>query len=718
MSALSLKDIFLRALDLPHAERARFVDQACAGDEVLRAGVLDLLSADERAGDFLDTAAVLHENAAPAVEPRIGDYRLLDAIGEGGFGIVYAAVQEKPLVRRVAIKVVKAGMDSHKLIARFEAERQTLALMDHPGIAKIYDAGTTQSGRPYFVMELVDGEHLTHFCDERDLDLRARLELFEQVVRAVQHAHNKGIIHRDLKPSNILVSLIDGRAVPKIIDFGIAKALRPDSVGSAGSTRDSLTAEYELVGTPEYSAPEQASSASTDVDTRADIYSLGVILYRLVSRSSPYDLQALTGAGIEAWLRAIRESTPVPPSQRTRDAVPIDVDWIVGKAIEKDRLRRFPTADAFRADIRRYLDGEPVEAGPPSTWYRLRRVAWRHRVAVSLALTVLIAALATALIATRAAGRAEKQAYVANVFAAQAALADGDTVSARRRLERTAESLRAWEWHYLDRRVERAAWSHSVPGKIACIGFDPDSGRTAVCKQDGGVALIEPASGDFSTARFQLDGLDEVPRAVCFGPKGRNLYCGTSSGQLLRLELDSGNSAPFGGHAQNVQRLLIARSTGQLISAGWDGAIHIWSLATLDLERSLQTGSAIERIVLSPDERTLAVGTWDQQLCLWDFASGERLASERVARPGTPVERSMRWAGGSVQALCFTPDSRQVLCGVRDGNVVLLDARSGNRDWEYGGHERLIRSVAVAPDGGRIAIASRDRSVSLWSTLR
>ena len=321
---------------------------------------------------------------------QIGPYKLLQELGEGGMGTVFLAEQQHPVERRVAIKIIKAGMDSRQVLARFEAEEQALAMMDHPHIAKVFDAGMTPAGRPYFVMELVKGIPITQYCDQEHLTPRERLELFIPVCQAVQHAHQKGIIHRDLKPSNVIVALYDGKPVPKVIDFGVAKA-----TGAKLTERTMFTEVGQMVGTLEYMAPEQAELNNLDIDTRADIYSLGVLLYELLTGSPPFSRQELRSAAFDEMLRIIREVEPPKPStklsssdelpaiaakrklepQRLTKLVAGELDWIVMKCLEKERSRRYETANGLAADIERYLHDEPVQAGPPSAWYRFRKFA-------------------------------------------------------------------------------------------------------------------------------------------------------------------------------------------------------------------------------------------------------------------------------------------------------------------------------------------------------
>jgi serine/threonine protein kinase/Flp pilus assembly protein TadD len=410
--------IFGQAIEIEAAEaRAAFLDQACGNDPQLRGELEKLVEDHFRAGKFLekpaldlpppswkrqpraeDSVATLDEPITERPGTVIGPYKLLEQIGEGGFGVVFMAEQQEPIRRMTALKVLKPGMDTRQVIARFEAERQALALMDHPNIAKVLDAGQTSSGRPYFVMDLVKGLPITEFCDQSRLTTNERLELFVSVCRAVQHAHQKGIIHRDIKPSNVLVTLHDGAPVPKIIDFGIAKAL-----GRKLTDKTMYTGFAQLVGTPLYMSPEQAELSGLDIDTRTDIYSLGVLLYELLTGTTPFDKERLKDVGYDELRRIIREEEPPKPStristmgqasttistQRKSDPKRLsqlfrgELDWIVMKALEKDRERRYETASAFAADVQHYLHDEAVQACPPTFGYTLRKFITRNRVQV------------------------------------------------------------------------------------------------------------------------------------------------------------------------------------------------------------------------------------------------------------------------------------------------------------------------------------------------
>ena len=391
-------EIFAAALELPPAERSAFLLQTCSGDETLRHRVEALLRGHGQAGDFLKEPAVPRDETVRREIPAemIGRYKLLGKIGEGGCGVVYEAEQQEPVRRRVALKVIKLGMDTNAVIARFQAERQALALMDHPNIARVYDAGATEAGRPYFVMELVRGMPITDYCDRNHLTPRQRIELFITVCSAIHHAHQKGIVHRDLKPSNVLVAMIDGAPVPKVIDFGVAKATQ-------GRLTDETmyTAVEQFIGTPVYMSPEQADLGGLDIDSRSDIYSLGVLLYELLAGRPPFDSQTFAKAGVDSIRQKIRETEPPTPSTRVRTlseadraataksrgitpaALPLllrgDLDWIVMRCLEKDRTRRYSTANDLALDLQRHLRHEPVAARPPSPVYVLGKFLRRHR---------------------------------------------------------------------------------------------------------------------------------------------------------------------------------------------------------------------------------------------------------------------------------------------------------------------------------------------------
>jgi serine/threonine protein kinase/Tfp pilus assembly protein PilF len=459
------ESIFAEALEQPAAARAALLDAACGGDADLRLRVEQLLRSHSGAGSFLNGPAAVTTDEPPVERPgaKVGPYKLLEQIGEGGMGVVYMAEQEEPVRRRVALKIIKPGMDSHQVIARFEAERQALAMMDHQNIARVLDAGTTPLGRPYFVMELVHGVPLTTFCEENRLTPRQRLELFVPVCHAIQHAHQKGVIHRDVKPGNILVTMYDDRPVPKVIDFGVAKAVEQRL------TERTLFTQYgTLVGTFEYMSPEQAEMNAFGVDTRSDIYSLGVLLYELLTGTTPLERQRLRAAALHELVRLIKEEEPPRPSVRlsTSGTLPKvaaacrteparlsqllrgELDWIVMKCLEKDRTRRYETANGLARDVERYLHDEPVEACPPSPLYRLRKLARKHRgllTAAATAVGLLVAGLVVTAALAAWAVRAERTAQEAQ-DEAQAALrgeraAHAEAIEAKEKAESHSRRL-------------------------------------------------------------------------------------------------------------------------------------------------------------------------------------------------------------------------------------------------------------------------------------
>jgi eukaryotic-like serine/threonine-protein kinase len=456
------------------------------------------------------------------------------------------AEQEVPVRRRVALKIIKLGMDTRQVVARFEAERQALALMDHPSIARVFDAGATEAGRPFFVMELVQGVPITAFCDGRQLNTRERVELFIPVCQAVQHAHQKGVIHRDLKPSNILVTEQDAKAVPKIIDFGVAKAIEDPLTDKTLFTRF-----HQFLGTPAYMSPEQAGWGGLDIDTRSDIYSLGVLLYELLTGHTPFDTKLLLSQGLDSLRKTICEKEPVRPSTRltqqrhpasqsaTRNpqsAIDSDLDWIVLKALEKDRSRRYESANGLAADLRRYLDNEPVAARPPSPLYRIQKLARRNKLlfsaagAVAAALVVgLVATSWQAVLARRHLAQARLNAYVSDMHIAHQAIAGNNLVRARELLERqrpdsTADDVREFEWRHLWKSCqgnELAVFSDAPSTLDECaVAFSPD-GRFFAYAGGGKVVIREAKTYQLVT------NLPAVAHTLNFSSDGRSLVTAT-----------------------------------------------------------------------------------------------------------------------------------------------------------------------------------------------
>ena len=553
---LRIKELFGEACALPTQLREGFLEEACEGDDGLRAEVEGLLShhtgSDLTSGPETGDGEGLHGEGTPGDGPRelaegpgtvIDRYRLLERIGEGGMGVVWMAEQLRPIKRKVALKIIKLGMDTAEVVARFEAERQALALMDHPHIASVLDGGATESGRPFFVMELVRGVPITDWCDEAGLDTRGRLGLFRQVALAVQHAHTKGVIHRDIKPGNVLVTLHDGVPVPKVIDFGIAKAIDQEL-----TERTCFTRYRQVIGTPECMAPEQAEMSGLDVDARADIYSLGVLLYELLTGTKPFDATTLAEAGYLEMLRTIREVEPPRPSTRVtslgerlaavasrRAATPAvlsrlfagDLDWIVMKALEKDRTRRYDTAVAMADDVARHLADEPVEAGPPSALYRFRKLARRRRGAVAAAAVALVALGVGFASAALAYSRMHTQ-WAQSLGQREVALAQREEAD-RKRGEAEAEWRRSQRVNdffsdviggvapAVDRRPARTPdglteRSRSGPGALAPAPFVPPSAPPAVPLPSDPETLA--LFLDHAAERIELEFADEPDTAA------------------------------------------------------------------------------------------------------------------------------------------------------------------------------------------------------------
>jgi len=667
----------------------------------------------------------LPDHSPAADQHMIGPYRILETLGEGGMGVVYLAEQRTPVQRKIALKIVKLGLDSREVVARFAAERQALAMMNHPGIARIFDGGMTETGRPYFVMEYVPGLPLTEYCDRHHLSTRERLELLAAVCRAVQHAHQKGIVHRDLKPTNILVSVQEGRPVPKIIDFGVAKAvdhrLTPSTL---------FTVRGQLIGTPIYMSPEQAEMSGIDIDTTSDVYSLGVILYELLTGEPPLKPAVLQQAGLAEIQRLVREVDPPRPSLRIsslgaaasraadhRRRVPQtwyreirgDLDWITMRALEKDRTHRYQSASELAADIERHLADEPVSAGPPGARYRLRKFVRRHRgpvlaaAAVVSALVVgLVASWALYLQAEDARRQAEYNSYVASILLAQISLQDNDVLAARRFLTGCPENLRGWEWHHLDYRsdasVHRYAIANPARGGILVA---PDGVICALADGAGIIRFIELATGA-ERGRCDVGYTGEL--FWTFSPRGDRLATWGAGGETQHYPIqvwsvpdgrliaepdaqDRAESPTECLFSHDGQMLYCSEIATHTIDAGGVAVttdLHGWQLPLTEPVFSVRDTFALRLLDVSPAGDLIASASLHDIVAIHDAHDGRQLAT---------------FPDCQAIAARFVPDGRRLVTGGVDGSIQVRDIATATVVQSLEGHAGHVRELAIGADG-------------------
>ncbi len=741
--------IYCTARELPPEERPAYLDQVCKSDSALRARVEQMLAVAEQAEAFVaDPMAIDHlvrfdsasERPAGGTErqgARIGPYTLLQQIGEGGFGIVWMAEQTEPIVRKVAIKVVKAGMDTHEVLARFEAERQALAMMDHPNIARVLEAGATASGRPYFAMELVKGIPITSFCDDQQYGVRKRLELFRDVCSAVNHAHQKGIIHRDIKPSNVMVTLHGDKPVVKVIDFGIAKATQ------GKLTDKTLFTRFEqFLGTPAYMSPEQAAMSGLDIDTRSDIYSLGVLLYTLLAGDPPFDTHTLLSAGYDEMRRIIREDEPLKPSTRlTRmrsgssalkskiapSAIAGELDWIVMKAIDKDRTRRYETANGLAADIGRYLADEPVQAAAPSSAYLFRKFVRRHRAVFLVVSTILlllivatIVSVGQAMRATRAEQQARQHAEAARTEAARAneqqrlaeenlvetKMAMTEATAQRNRADREAEAAQQ-NLYCAEMHLGQQAWRghRGMKNMLDLLGrWVPTNGAP---DRRGWEWFYLKSLPSHNQRTLSAGGRSGAGHTVAWSVASKRLATGTASGLIQiwdtdREQVTSTLRGPRCGGEYWGNRWLEWSPDGTKLAAGCaNGTVRLWQGDGGEFQDMGKQESSVCTVAFNADGSRLAAWATNGAIRIWDLHTGQLAAN--LFHPGLTT------------AGAWSLDGKSLATGHEDGTVTFSGTDSNSPIVTLQAHGDAIYHVAWSPDGSRIATTSAsDFFVQIW----
>ena len=706
----------------------------------------------------------------------IGSYKLLGVLGEGGFGMVYLAEQQQPIKRLVALKVIKPGMDTKQVIARFETERQALAMLDHPHIARVFDAGATEAGRPYFAMEYVKGIPITEYCDRYNLSTQERLRLFIPLCQAIQHAHQKGIIHRDIKPSNALVILHDKKPIPKIIDFGVAKALTQRL-----TERTLFTEQGQCIGTPEYMSPEQAEITGLDVDTRSDIYSLGVLLYELLTGCTPFDGKELRSKGYAEMQRIICEQDPIKPStklttlggrlgdvakhrsstaEQLRKSVRGDLDWVVMKAMEKDRTRRYETANGLATDIDRHLNNEPVTARPPSKLYRFQKLVRRNKSAFAVAAVVVAALVLGTVVSTWQAVRAtraereqsrlrhdaieareaetvQRQRAEAGERLARLHLYDADMNLAGQALQennlgramsflnlhRPARTggvdLRGWEWQYLwgQCRTDELTTIGRHDGIVQSVAVSPDGQWVASGGWDGLLKIWTPARGAGrweAVANVQLGGGPVC--SVAFSPDGRWLAAGTKKNEFALFRSPDWQQESSGLTATSPETDFISLAfspDSRLLAVGGD----VWSMDTRTRLRTLPCRKFTwgePAVAWLPNSQTLAgfgKSNGDYQVTLFDVSSPNPDATLAVI----PLRRD---SGVPTQplTLAFSPDGGHLAVGFWDGTIRIYASGDWSEVTALTNHTAWVSSLAFSKNGELLASASADHRIKVWRT--
>ncbi len=733
--------IFYAALKLKsQAERDAYVNAACGNDIDLLNRIEALLKAHDAKDSFLEAPAVELDvtlDTPPSIEgpgTRIGRYELLELIGEGGMGLVYLAEQKEPVKRRVALKIIKPGMDSKQVVARFEAERQVLALLDHPNIAHVLDAGTTATGRPYFVMEYVKGLSITQYCDQNKVNIEQRLKLFRQVCEGVHHAHQKGIIHRDLKPSNILVSVHEDRVVPKIIDFGIAKATT-----QALTDKTVFTYQGQLLGTPEYMSPEQVDLATQDIDIRSDIYSLGVVLYELLAGVLPFERESLARLGFAEVQRTIREQEPASPSTRLSNlgeqakaiaesrhtqVVPLarrlhrELEWIPLKAMRKDRCRRYRSAAELADDVQNYLDGNPLTAGPETAVYRVKKFMRRHAGSVATAALIAVTIILGLVVSTAMYWRSERALQREATARAQAEQATQKEATARTEAEQAKEkeTVARTQAEQAEATTKQKAEELRRTLYVNSIQLADAKHREGNAKQAR--SLLDSCPEDLRgwewnrlnyiqdeslmTLRTQYNGLW---RADASSDGRRIVTCGydEKTTPIKVWDLETGQQLmTLRGHEDVIYSLAISTDGRHIASGSNDKTIKLWDAQTGAELMTLRGHRApIWALAFSPDGKQIVSGS-DDGMKLWDVQTGAEAVTFRGPREG-------------ILSVSFSPDGKRIISGHWPPNTIRIwNAATGAELLTLRGHETQVYSVTFGPDGKRMASGGLDGKVKVW----